>query len=276
MTNPYYAPRGGHPGQTELLTDRAMFTEAYAVLPRGTMRDIVTSYLPHWDGMRMWVLARPLSGFAETFSQYVVEVATGGGSDRPESDRQAEAVLFVVEGRARLTVDDAEHELAAGGYAYLPAGQAWTLHNPGDTPLRFHWIRKAYERVEGLEAPPAFVTSDQEVTPIPMPGTDGRWATSRFVDPADMRHDMHVNIVTFQPGAVIPFQETHVMEHGLYVLEGKAVYRLNQDWVEVQEGDFMWLRAFCPQACYAGGPGPFRYLLYKDVNRHVGLGRQFR
>jgi (S)-ureidoglycine aminohydrolase len=276
MTNPYYAPRGGHPGQTELLTDRAMFTEAYAVLPRGTMRDIVTSHLPHWDGMRMWVLARPLSGFAETFSQYVVEVATGGGSDRPESDRQAEAVLFVVEGRARLTVDDAEHELAAGGYAYLPAGQAWTLHNPGDTPLRFHWIRKAYERVEGLEAPPAFVTSDQEVTPIPMPGTDGRWATSRFVDPADMRHDMHVNIVTFQPGAVIPFPETHVMEHGLYVLEGKAVYRLNQDWVEVQEGDFMWLRAFCPQACYAGGPGPFRYLLYKDVNRHVGLGRQFR
>lgn len=32
---------------------------------------------------------------------------------------------------------------------------------------------------------------------------------------------------------MIPFAETHVMEHGLYVLEGKAVYRLNQDWVEV-------------------------------------------
>ncbi|MBB2684634.1 UNVERIFIED_ORG: glyoxylate utilization-related uncharacterized protein [Rhizobium etli] len=28
----------------------------------------------------------------------------------------------------------------------------------------------------------------------------------------------------------------------------------------------MWVRAFCPQACYAGGPGRFRYLLYKDVN----------
>ncbi|MNV97342.1 hypothetical protein D3C71_1924490 [compost metagenome] len=86
-----------------------------------------------------------------------------------------------------------------------------------------------------------------------------------------MRHDMHVNIVTFQPGGVIPFAETHVMEHGLYVLEGKAVYRLNQDWVEVEAGDFMWLRAFCPQACYAGGPGNFSYLLYKDVNRHVHL-----
>ena len=82
---------------------------------------------------------------------------------------------------------------------------------------------------------------------------------------------MHVTIVTLQPGAVIPFLETHVMEHGLYVLEGKAVYKLNRDWVEVEAGDFMWLRAFCPQACYAGGPGPFRYLLYKDVNRHPRL-----
>ena len=41
--------------------------------------------------------------------------------------------------------------------------------------------------------------------------------------------------------------------------------------VEVGPGDFMWLRAFCPQACYAGGPGRFRYLLYKDVNRHAPL-----
>ena len=109
-----------------------------------------------------------------------------------------------------------------------------------------------------------------------MPGTDGAWSTTRFVDIADLRHDMHVNIVNFQPGGAIPFPETHVMEHGLYVLEGKAVYLLNEDWVEVEAGDFMWLRAFCPQACYAGGPGPFRYLLYKDVNRHVRLQRRPR
>jgi (S)-ureidoglycine aminohydrolase len=102
-----------------------------------------------------------------------------------------------------------------------------------------------------------------------MPNSNGAWFTKRFVDPEDLRHDMHVNIVTFQPGGVIPFAETHVMEHGIFILEGKAVYHLNQDWVEVEAGDFLWLRAFCPQACYAGGPGQFRYLLYKDVNRHM-------
>jgi (S)-ureidoglycine aminohydrolase len=275
MTSTYYAPHGGHPDQEELLTDRAMFRESYAVLPRGTMRDIVTSKLPFWDHTRLWVIARPLSGFAETFSQYIVEVSPDGGSDKPELDPQAEGVLFVVEGRVQLVIEEDKYTLDAGGYAYLPAGSHWTLHNDGVEPARFHWVRKAYEAVEGLEAPPAFVTSDAEVEAVPMPGTDGRWATSRFADPEDVRHDMHVNIVTFQPGAVIPFAETHVMEHGLYVLQGKAVYRLNEDWVEVQEGDFMWLRAFCPQACYAGGPGPFRYLLYKDVNRHARLSRQF-
>jgi (S)-ureidoglycine aminohydrolase len=244
------------------------------VLPRGTMRDIVTSFLPFWEHTRLWVIARPLSGFAETFSQYIVEVSPGGGSERPETDPIAEAVLFVVEGALQLTIENETHELGPGGYAYLPAGAAWTLRNRQHDPARFHWIRKAYQRVDGLQSPAPFVTNEREMAPIPMPGTNGAWTTTRFVDPADVRHDMHVNIVNFLPGGAIPFPETHVMEHGLYVLEGKAVYLLNRDWVEVEAGDFMWLRAFCPQACYAGGPGRFRYLLYKDVNRHAPLSRQ--
>jgi (S)-ureidoglycine aminohydrolase len=269
----YYAPHGGLPGQSELTTDRAVFTEAYAVLPRRTMTDIVTSYLPCWEHTRLWVIARPLSGFAETFSQYIVEVSAGGGSDRPEADADAEAVVFVVEGTVRLTVAGTTQELTPGGYAYLPPSTRWNLRNAADEPARFHWIRKSYQRVEGLGVPEAFVTNERDVEPVPMPDTDGAWTTTRFVDMADLRHDMHVNIVTMRPGASIPFPETHVMEHGLYVLTGKAMYLLNRDWVEVEAGDFMWLRAFCPQACYAGGPGPFRYLLYKDVNRHVPLRR---
>lgn len=271
MTNKYYAPTGGHPPQEQLLTDRAVFTEAYAVIPKGTMRDIVTSFLPFWDKTRLWVIARPLSGFAETFSHYIMEVSPGGGSDHPEQDEGAEGVLFIVEGSATLNVDGQDHQLDAGGYAFLPPASTWRLHNKSGETLTFHWIRKAYVPVPGLDAPEVFITNEKDIAPTVMPDTDGKWATTRFIDPSDMRHDMHVNIVTFEPGAVIPFLETHVMEHGLYVLTGKAVYRLNKDWVEVEAGDYMWLRAFCPQACYAGGPGQFRYLLYKDVNRHMNL-----
>ncbi len=268
----YYAPHGGLPPQTDLLTGRAVFTEAYAVIPKGVMSDIVTSCLPFWENTRAWVLSRPLSGFAETFSQYIMEVAPGGGSDRPEPDSGAEAALFLVEGELAVTVEGRRHLMRPGGFAFIPPASRWAVHNESNAPARFHWIRKAYDFVDGINAPEAFFADEAAIAPTPMPGTDGKWATTRFVDPADMRHDMHVTVVTFEPGAVIPFAETHVMEHGLYVLEGKAVYRLNQDWVEVEAGDYMWLRAFCPQACYAGGPGKVRYLLYKDVNRHMKLG----
>ena len=268
---PYYAPQGGLPPQTQLLTDRAVFTDSYAVIPKGVMTDIVTSNLPFWDKTRAWIIARPMSGFAETFAQYIVEVSPSGGSTNPEPDPNAEAVLFVVSGTIDLTLNGTPHRMEEGGYAFVPPHAEWSVKNTTDATATFHWIRKSYEAVEGIDLPEAFVTSDKEVAPTAMPDTDGTWATTRFVDPADMRHDMHVTIVTFKPGGLIPFLETHVMEHGLYVLEGKAAYRLNNDWVEVEAGDFMWLRAFCPQACYAGGPENFRYLLYKDVNRHPKL-----
>ncbi|KNG93872.1 bifunctional allantoicase/(S)-ureidoglycine aminohydrolase [Pseudaestuariivita atlantica] len=265
----YARPPGGLPPQTARPDDGAVFTTAYALIPASTMRDIVTSFLPHWRDMRMWVIARPLSGFAETFSHYVVEVAPGGGSDRPESDPAAQAVLFVTHGTGTLTLDGADHPLEPGSYAYIPPGTDWNL--TAGTELIFHWIRKAYVAADGVPAPDPFVTSDAATPLRPMPDTGGRWSTSRFVEPDDLRHDMHVNIVTLEPGGVIPFPETHVMEHGLYVLQGQGRYLLNTDWHEVGPGDYMWLRAFCPQACIATGDEPFRYLLYKDVNRHMPL-----
>lgn len=267
----YYTPAGGLPGQNELLTDRAIVKEAYTVIPKGVLRDIVTSNLPGFTKTRSWIIARPIAGFATTFSQLIVEIQPGGGAERPEPEAGVEGVVFVTAGELTVTISGEAHVLAEGGYAYLAAGESWSLSNDASVPAGFHWVRKAYEAVDGITPPASFVTRDQDVEPREMPETNGAWATTRFVDPDDLSHDMHVNIVTFQPGGSIPFAETHVMEHGLFVLEGKAVYRLNDDWVEVEAGDFMWLRAFCPQACYAGGPGPFRYLLYKDVNRQVRL-----
>ena len=267
----YDAPSGGLPPQTALMTGRAVFTTAYAVIPKGCFSDIVVSYLPGWTKTRLWLIARPMSGFSETFSQYVMEVAPGGGSDAPDPDTGAEHFLFITHGELTLTVDGKGHDMNAGGYAYIPPGAKWTLLAEGPSPARFHWLRKLYEPSPGIALPPAFVTNEKTITPIAMPDTGGVWATTRFVDPGDLRYDAHLNIVTFQPGGVIPFEETHAMEHGIYVLQGKAVYKLNSDWVEVEAGDFLWLRAYCLQACYAAGPGPFRYLLYKDVNRHARL-----
>lgn len=269
----YYAAAGGLPAQTELLTGRAVVTEAYTVIPRGVLRDIVTSVLPEWTNTRTWILNRPVAGGATTFAQYLVEVAPGGGSTSPEPQPTVESFVFVLEGALTVRLHGDNKVLTPGGFAYLPPGAPWSAFNESAEPVKFQWIRKAYQPLTGHTPQPVF-GNETEIEPAPMPGTDNKWRTTRMIPVDDVAYDMHVNVVTFEPGAVIPFAETHVMEHGLYVLEGKAVYRLNQDWVEVEEGDYMSLRAFCPQACYAGGPANFRYLLYKDVNRQILLGGQ--
>ncbi len=267
----YFSKFGGHPPQSDLLTDRAIVTEAYTVIPKGVLRDIVTSVFPEWTNTRAWVLNRPVAGGATTFSQAIVEVAPGGGASKPEPQAQVQGFIFVLTGQLTLVIEGTEHVLVDGGFAYLPAGATWSARNDGTELTSFHWLRKRYEVLEGVAAPGPVVGNERDIEPGPMPGTDGKWRTTRMLDPNDVAFDFGVNIVTFEPGASIPFAETHVMEHGLYVLEGKGVYRMNGDWVEVEAGDYMSLRAFCPQACYAGGPDNFRYLLYKDQNRQIAL-----
>jgi len=262
------------PPQKTLLDSRAIVTDAYTVIPRGSMTDIVNSRLPFWDDTLLWVIACPIAGFCNTFSHYIVEIEAGGGSATPETEEGVETTLFVTAGNLTLTVNGEKHVLECGSYVYLPPSANWTLFNTGSHQAGFHWFRKSYQFVKGLDEPDVIVVQESDVEPIVMKGGNGGWSTKRFVEQTDLRHDMHVTIVSFEPGVVLPFMEAHVMEHGLYVLEGKGVYKLNQDWVEVEAGDYMWLRAYCPQACYSGGDGTFRYLLYKDVNRHMAFPKR--
>ena len=153
-----------------------------------------------------------------------------------------------------------------GSYAFIPPAAKWSVRNTGATPVRFHWIRKGYQAVEGLPYPEAFVTNENDIEPIPMPGTDGKWVTTRFVDRATC-HDMHVNIVTFEPGAVI-LRETHVMEHGLYVRRQGGV-SLESGLGRGRGGRLHVAARVLSAGLLFRRPGKFRYLLYKDVNRHT-------
>jgi (S)-ureidoglycine aminohydrolase len=79
--------------------------------------------------------------------------------------------------------------------------------------------------------------------------------------------DMAVNKFTYKPGATLPFVETHVMEHGLVMLSGQGVYRLEDSCYPVAAGDVIWMAPYCPQWFVAIGKQPASYLYYKDVNR---------
>lgn len=123
------------------------------MIPRSVMTDIVTSLLPHWVKTRAWIIARPLTGFAETFSQYVMEVEPGGGSTQPEPDSGVQGAFFVTHGTLDISFGGKTHTLTTGGFAYVPAGLAYSVSNSTTTPVQFHWIRKAFEAVEGLATP---------------------------------------------------------------------------------------------------------------------------
>ena len=134
----YYYPKGGLPSQNVIASDRSVFTNSYVVIPKTVMKDIVVSYFPHWLHTRAWVLAKPLSGFAETFSQSILEISSGGGSDNPEPDPRAECVLFVLDGELDLIINGKDHALVAGSYAFIPPKSNWTISNCYGEPARIH------------------------------------------------------------------------------------------------------------------------------------------
>jgi len=90
--------------------------------------------VPNFIGSGWPIGDQQAAGFAETFSQYIVEVSPEGGSDRPETDPNAESVLFLMEGELVVTVDGDKHEMTSGGYGFIPPGADWTIHHRGDAP----------------------------------------------------------------------------------------------------------------------------------------------
>jgi (S)-ureidoglycine aminohydrolase len=208
-------------------------------------------------------------GFATAFAQYLVYLDAGGSCDTPEFEAGIESFLFVLNGGLSLQVASAIHQLGQGGFAFIPPDTEWSLRNTSQDTVRFLWLRKAFEP-SGILKPMLIINHEQDVPVVVNRTSDQKWSTN-LIPVDDMAYDMHMNIVSFGPGATISAIETHIMEHGLYMLQGKGMYLLNDVWHEVQAGDFIWMRAFCPQAFYAGGPTAARYLLYKNMNRQISL-----
>ena len=117
----------------------------------------------------------------------------------------------------------------------------------------------------GVPVPEPIVGNESEVAGAPFLGDPD--AVLKVLLPVDLRFDLAVNVFTFQPGAALPLVEMHVMEHGLLMLEGQGVYRLDEEWYPVREGDVIWMAPFCPQWFVAMGKTTAAYLYYKDVNR---------
>lgn len=222
----------------------------------------VVGPVPGWSGTEHILLVGPPMGARFTMALAGMSAGAVAGPPPPGAGR----AVYVLEGELILEAEGAPTRLGPGHFAYLPPDASHALTAPAGA--RACVIDKPYVETPG--APRGVrVTGDAAAHPAqPLLGDPSLRVTQLLPDHPAL--DLALNLMTFDPGASLPFTETHVMEHGLLVLEGTLVYRLGDAWYPIGAGDAVWMGPFCPQWCCAYGPGPATYLIYKDWNRDSG------
>lgn len=219
----------------------------------------VAAPLPGWQKTLGVIVISPRMG--AQFVQYFAHMEEGGASGAPLPG--VARFVFVEEGRVHLSCGNLSAALDVGGYAYLPPDVSHLLQS--DQPTRLTVFEKRYIPLSGVPAPEPMVGNENDVLAEAFMGDDA--AMLKTLLPTVPAFDMAVNLFTFTPGAALPLVEVHVMEHGLLLLQGKGIYRLDDAWYPVQAGDAIWMAPYCPQWFTAVGKVPARYLYYKDVGR---------
>jgi (S)-ureidoglycine aminohydrolase len=224
-----------------------------------------SSKLPAWPETDVHVLAAPALG--TEFVEYYMNVPRGRGT-RHTADGRIETFFYVLSGDFALALDgQPERRMTSGGFALVPPTADYRMIAAGDGVLLM--LKKAYEPAEGIDPPEAVIGNQADVPGDVYMNDEGTRLQTLLPD--DLAFDMAMNIFTFDPGRSLPVVETHVMEHGLYFLEGTGLYYLDDEWMEVEAGDFIWMGPYVPQSFYATGPTPAKYIYYKNVNREIAL-----
>jgi (S)-ureidoglycine aminohydrolase len=220
----------------------------------------VPSVLPGIEGARVIAHITPAMGAG--FAQSTVDLNKKGRVTLPAGP--SEHVFYVQNGIVEASFLGKSHTLAPGSYLYLPPQLAVEITLAAGEP-RLIWFEKKYVPAPGSRPPDPLIGVAAKIEAQPFLGNPR--ALLQVLLPETRAFDLAINIFTYQPGATLPFVETHVMEHGLLMLSGAGIYRLEDDWYPVQAGDIIWMAPHCPQWFVAIGDEPASYLYYKDVNR---------
>lgn len=248
----------------DLLSTRAIVKPGlYAILPRG---GLVNNVIPGVAECKVSIVASPKLGAG--FVQYAIEAEAGGAAAEPlAAEPGAESFLYCIEGRAVVEAGGAEKTLTAGGYLYLPADQGGIRFNCPEAS-RLLLYKQKYVPLAGKQ--PYLVVGN--VNEMPFEEYEGmKNVFIKDLLPKDTAFDMNMHILSFEPGGCHSFVETHVQEHGAYILSGEGMYIMEQEWIPIRKDDFMWFGPYVPQACYGVGREPFAYIYSKDCNRDVTI-----
>ena len=250
----------------DLLINRSVVKKGmYALIePDG----LVKNTIPGFEGCEMTILSSPKLG--ASFVDYLMKVCPGGRNADGFGGPGIETFLYVFEGTLKVQNEDEETVITDGGYIYSPAGKKLYFENEGDTARAFLYKRK-YEPLEGHEA--YTVTGNiNDVEWVEYEGMSDVLVKDFLPAAGDLGFDMNFHILLFRPGASHGYVETHIQEHGAYIYAGEGMYNLDNDWIPVKKGDYLFMGAYCLQAAYGvGRDEAFAYIYSKDCNRDAAL-----
>jgi len=221
----------------------------------------VASMLPGLENVRLVTHITPAMGAG--FAQFSLAFAEPNGRAHFAAN-VCESVIYVTSGMVHCQAGSVAGKLGAGGFAYISQTDTLEISSTG-AAAQVTIFQKKYAAAPGLKPPTSFLGSSEKIAGQPFLGNPK--ALLQVLLPDEPAFDMAVNVFTYQPGATLPFVETHIMEHGLLMLSGQGIYRLEDSWYPVAAGDVIWMAPYCPQWFVAMGDEPASYLYYKDVNR---------
>jgi (S)-ureidoglycine aminohydrolase len=220
----------------------------------------VLSPLSNWTETLGVVLISPTMAAkprAPRFVQYLAQLTKRSQSTAASAG--TERLIYVLRGEVEVE----GQVLGEDGFAWMPPDHTGLIRGVGDAELLV--FEKRYVPLAGTSPPAAIIANLNDRNAEPFLGDASAMLATLL--PVEAGFDMAVNVFTYQSGATLPFVETHVMEHGLYMRSGQGIYRLGDDWYPVGCGDSIWMASYCPQWFVAIGKGPASYIYYKDVHR---------
>lgn len=247
-----------------LATRSVIKNRKYAVIPKD---GLVNNVIPYFEKCRTSILATPKIG--ASFIEYVVTAEPQGCTNEDfGTGKDVESFIFVIEGTLDVHVGDDQYQLKDGGYLYSKPGEGFGFVNNTDQEVKFLLYKQTFEAYKDLE-PERVVGNVNEMEYEIYADMENVFIKDLL--PTDIRFDMNMHILAFDPGGCHPFVETHVQEHGAYVLGGEGVYLLDNDWMPIKKDDFIWFGPYVTQAAYGVGREKFYYIYSKDCNRDPKL-----
>ncbi|MGL4859168.1 MAG: (S)-ureidoglycine aminohydrolase [Enterobacteriaceae bacterium] len=249
----------------DILSSRAVIRkESYAIIPPD---GLVCNVIPGFEHCDVTILSSPKLG--ASFVDYLVTLQANGQNQQGFGDEEIEVLAYVIDGKVNVSAQGQNHTLDKGGYIYCPPGVKLCFENSnsGNKSQLFLYKRR-YNRIPGQE--PWLITGNvNQLEKIAYEGMDNVMLQDLL--PKEIAFDMNFHILTFKPGASHGYIETHIQEHGAYILTGAGVYNLDNEWVPVKKGDYLFMAAYVHQAGYAVGDEEFSYIYSKDCHRDVTL-----